>query len=341
MLAVRSLLVFALACLALMAADARAQRLANGRPSGIAARADRRIDNVASAKQPTLPSSGNEKRQLELLDPPEEIDPPPAKQAVKHAVNQPDASKLQIDEPAAFDLGTEPGAETDADDRFHFGIGKGLGLGLGRFCRPRFGLAFGLGREWEEPEQMVGKSWLSRPLHVDAFTGVMYGATLIEDNVRHQGDLFSGIRLGWDWTRRLGGEMRLGFAQTGTEDIANGVELADTDIMLWDLNVLWYPTGDTRLRPYLSIGLGAAHFEFEDAQGVAHQKELVGIPLAMGLKYRATPTAALRLDLANNLTLPNAGVAGQSNLSITVGGEFHFGGQRTSYWPWNPTLQAW
>ena len=111
--------------------------------------------------------------------------------------------------------------------------------------------------------------------------------------------------------------------------------------MLWDLNVLWYPTGDTRLRPYFSIGLGAAHFDFVDANGIAHQKELVGIPLAMGLKYRATPTFAARLDLADNLALPNAGVAGQSNFSITLSAEFHFGGQRTSYWPWNPTLQAW
>ncbi|RIK74592.1 MAG: hypothetical protein DCC68_22760 [Planctomycetota bacterium] len=296
------LVVFFLASFTLAVDPARAQRFANGRPS--------RTTQHASAQEPP---DGDTK--LEVVTP---ADP--------------------REDTTSEDPTSEPGIETDCDDRFHLHFGQRLGLGS--WCRPRFG--FGALREsLPSPEPMSGASWLSRPLHVDVFSGVIYGGTLIEDSIRRQGDIFSGVRLGWDWTRRLGGEMRFGFAQVGTEDIPTGVELDDADLVYWDLNVLWYPTGDTRLRPYLSLGLGALHVDFVDATGNAHQKELVGIPLAAGLKYRATPWCAVRADIADNIALPYDDIEGQGNFSITVSAEFHFGGQRRSYWPWNPTLQSW
>lgn len=307
--------ILALATLLLANDTARAQRLANRRPSHIAQhQSPATFQEIA--EQPTEPNSdARADPNLELITP----------------------ANPQKDPTA---VSAEPGLETDCDDRFHLGLGKGLGLGLGRLCRPRFGFA-NLRESFPRPEPMTGASWLSRPLHVDAFSGVIYGGPLIEDSVRRQGDIFSGFRLGWDWTRRLGGEMRFAFAQIGTEDIPSGIELDDADVVYWDLNVLWYPSGDTRVRPYLSLGLGAEHVDFVDAESNGHQKELFTVPIAAGIKYRATPWCAVRADITDNIAFPYDDIAMQGNISITVSAEFHFGGQRTSYWPWNPTLQSW
>jgi hypothetical protein len=308
--------------LAFVCDHARAQRLANGR----------RASSQRYYRNPVFQEVSEAPAESTTIESTEPAPPPPDDSANLELVEptnpQPDDDR-DIDE-----------LELDHDTRFNLGFGKGLGLGLRDWCRPRFKFA-SLGQSLPQPEPMVGASWLSRPLHVDAFSGVIYGGPLIEDSIRRQGDMFSGFRLGWDWTRRLGGEMRFGFAQIGTEDIPTGIELDDADVVYWDLNVLWYPTGDTRVRPFFSIGLGALHVDFVDAANNGHQKELVGIPIAAGIKYRATPWCAVRADITDNLALPYADIEGQGNISITVSAEFHFGGERKSYWPWNPTLQSW
>jgi hypothetical protein len=313
-----------LAILVFASEIARAQRLANGR----------RASTHRYYRNPVY---------QEVAQPPPE--PSVIEAPVVEAESLPppdDDTNLELIEPSNPRI--DDNAELDHDNRFNLGLGlglgKGLGFGLGKWCRPRFNFA-ALRGSLPQPEPMVGASWLSRPLHVDAFSGVIYGGPLIEDSIRRQGDMFSGFRLGWDWTRRLGGEMRFGFAQIGTEDIPTGIELDDADVVYWDLNVLWYPTGDTRVRPFFSIGLGALHVDFVDAANNGHQKELVGVPIAAGIKYRATPWCAVRADITDNLALPYADIESQGNISITVSAEFHFGGARKSYWPWNPTLQSW
>jgi hypothetical protein len=339
------------ASLLLVTIDVRAQRLANGRPSRAWQVAPRvTIHDVADETPAEEPVAQTEP---EVVAPPPD-DPSlnkaaPDKNTVEKPATQTPATPSPAAAPAAkppleivtpenpsIDGDADAGGETDCDERFHFNLG--LRNRLGRLCRPRFG--FGLGG-MTEYEQMSGASWLSRPLHVDVFSGVIYGGPLIEDSIRRQGDVFSGFRLGWDWTRRLGGEMRFGFAQIGTEDIPTGIELDDADVVYWDLNVLWYPTGDTRIRPFLSLGLGSQHIDFIDAANNGHQKELFAVPLTAGIKYRATPWCAVRADITDNIAFPYDDVVMQGNVSITVSAEFHFGGERTSYWPWNPTLQSW
>lgn len=329
------LILCAAASLLLVTVDVRAQRLANGRPSRAWQVAPRvTIHDVADE---TAVEESVAQGEAEV------VAPPPDKATVEKPAIQTPAepapkSELEIVTPEGpqVDADADTGDETDCDERFHFSLG--LRDRLGRLCRPRFG--FGLGG-MTEYEQMSGASWLSRPLHVDVFSGVIYGGPLIEDSIRRQGDIFSGFRLGWDWTRRLGGEMRFGFAQIGTEDIPTGIELDDADVVYWDLNVLWYPTGDTRIRPFLSLGLGSQHIDFIDAANNGHQKELFAVPLTAGIKYRATPWCAVRADITDNIAFPYDDVVMQGNISITVSAEFHFGGERTSYWPWNPTLQSW
>jgi hypothetical protein len=304
----------------LAASDLPAQRLANNRPSRIpcvgpghghaVSSDDEAPDILATSDQAPAPPDGDLSK----------IEPPAIKQPL---IEQIQPGQAQPDGPGPI----LPGR------RF---FGGGMELDDCGPLRHRFGDI-----HLPLPQPMTGASWLNRPLYAEVFSGAIFGNDLIEDDVRHQGDLFSGVRFGWDWTEHLGGETRLGFAQVGTEAIAAGIELADTDIVLWDLDILYYPTGDTRVRPYVSFGLGMAHFEFEDSSGIAHQKELVGFPIGVGLKYRAKPWFAARLDVADNIALPNAGVELQNNFSITLTAEFHFGGERASYWPWNPTLQTW
>jgi hypothetical protein len=186
-------------------------------------------------------------------------------------------------------------------------------------------------------EPLVGASWLNRPLSAGWLMGVLSGDTAIEGSVDQGANFFGGYRLGWDCDHYYGGEMRLAFAALDVSDVPTGNDLGTDDVLLWDISVLYYPWGDSRWRPYLSAGLGLAHFDVEDAQGQRFKEDLVGIPLGGGLKYRCSPWFALRLDLTDNIAVSNRSLSTMHNFSCTLSTELHFGGTRLSFWPWNPS----
>jgi len=242
------------------------------------------------------------------------------------------------------------------DDRLGLLLRLPLLPGLGRGDHPRHrGIGHPLQRE----------SWLYRPFSAGWFMGAVQGSPLIDDWLGQTQGFFGGYRLGWDQSHYWGGEMRFGFgtarlydsqraiqAQNDADD-AEGVppdspwrrrfdQRRDSDLFMWDLDVLYYPWGDSQWRPYLMAGLGTTRIHFMDRLSERHDHILVTVPLAAGVKYRCNDWLALRMEFADHIAFGGgAGMETMHNLTLTGGVEVRFGGSRRAYWPYNPGRHYW
>lgn len=152
----------------------------------------------------------------------------------------------------------------------------------------------------------------------------------------------TGIRLGWDLSHQWGLETRLALASPGVEDPWGQQQLPDADVYFWDASCLYYPLGDTRCRPFFTLGFGLGDFDFFDNQQVRFHETRFNLPLGAGLKYRYSERVALRLEFTDNLTLGSGLLKDTHNLSVTGGVELRLGtGTRRSYWPYNPGHGWW
>jgi hypothetical protein len=191
-----------------------------------------------------------------------------------------------------------------------------------------------LREQLEEP--LVGASWCNEPYHIDWFLGVIRGTEIIRDHVDQNVGVVGGFRLGWDYDVYWGLETRLGFSSL--EDQPEDAPLAGgaDKVILWDSSLVYYPWGDSRWRPYLSFGFGLTEFQFTDDLGNQIHRELLEMPLGLGMKYRLHDWLTLRAEVTDNLAFGSSGLATMNNFSFTTGMEFRFGGYHRSYWPWEP-----
>jgi hypothetical protein len=195
------------------------------------------------------------------------------------------------------------------------------------------------GRHQDEGEPLVDASWLNRPYFAGFFLGGLEGDTLIAGEIDQSIGFFYGFRLGWDYDTYWGLETRLGFSELGLDFVNEPTIVGlSTDIVIWDTSLVYYPWGDSRWRPYLSLGIGLVDFDFLDADALRQSDAVVGLPLGFGLKYRHSDWVTLRFDFTDNIALgERADYETMNNLSLTSGLEFRFGGTRKSYFPWNPS----
>jgi hypothetical protein len=194
------------------------------------------------------------------------------------------------------------------------------------------------GRHQGEGEPLINASWLNRPYYAGFFLGALEGDTLTEEIDQSIG-FFYGFRLGWDYDIYWGLETRLGFSELGLDFVNNPTIVGlSTDIVIWDASLVYYPWGDSRWRPYLSLGIGLVDFDYLDEDALRRSDAVIGIPLGIGLKYRHSDWITMRFDFNDNIALgERADYETMNNLSLTYGLEFRFGGSRTSYFPWNPS----
>lgn len=188
---------------------------------------------------------------------------------------------------------------------------------------------------------MMRTSWLNRPYHADWFVGALFGEELISGRVRQGNDLFGGYRLGWDMDHYWGSEVRLGWSAPELVGPQNQPLGRTGDAFVGDINLLYYPWGDARWRPYLLVGVGVANFSFVDEAGIHYDTTLMGLPLGGGIKYALRQWLALRAELLDNMAFGNHGIKTQHNVSLTLGVEVHWGAITRSYWPWNPGRHVW
>jgi Outer membrane protein beta-barrel domain len=181
-----------------------------------------------------------------------------------------------------------------------------------------------------------GASWENEPYHLDWFLGAMRGTEIIHDRVDQNVGVVGGFRLGWDFDLNWGLETRLGFSSLEDQPEAAPLYGSADKVILWDTSVLYYPWGDSRCRPYWTLGLGLSEFRFSDEFGNPIRRNLLEMPFGLGLKYRWHDWVTLRADVTDNLAFGSSGLETMNNISFTTGMEFHFGGCHKNYWPWEP-----
>jgi hypothetical protein len=189
------------------------------------------------------------------------------------------------------------------------------------------------GRYTGRGEPLKVGSWPNRPLSAGAFIGNLWGQELVPGQFDQGAGLFGGFRTGWDFDYYWGGEFRIGFAQTAVTDELNGDEWND-HIWLADFNLLYYPWGDSRWRPYFTWGMGGAGFNFHQNDGLGFNDVVFSMPWGVGVKYRLRDWLVARFDLMDNVAFAGAGLETMHNYSLSGGLEYRFGGNTPSYWPW-------
>ena len=212
---------------------------------------------------------------------------------------------------------------------------------------------------------LVRESWRYRPFSAGYFLGaVLYSGELIDNWLEHRQGFFGGYRFGWDFDDYWGCEMRFGLASMRLADSPEAVAAqiqSDDDkgwapddprrlrwdgsrngsLIVWDVNLLYYPQGDSLWRPYLSIGLGSAQSNFMERLGDRWHRNLFAVPIGIGVKRRWTEWLAFRVDLSDDIVFGTQSVSSRHDVSLTAGLEIRFGGTRKAYWPWHGGRHYW
>ena len=198
------------------------------------------------------------------------------------------------------------------------------------------------------------------PFSAGWFMGAMTGSPLITNWMGAGHGFLGGYRFGWDFDQYWGTEVRFSFAslkmwdsraaraaQRAADDAAglapddpwrNRYDARrDANVGMFDLNLLYYPWGDTAWRPYFRLGLGTVRIQCQDRLGTDYDSTVVGIPWGIGGEVQVFEWLALRGEIADNVAI-HAGSSfnTQHNFSFTFGMEVRFGGSRTAYWPLEP-----
>jgi hypothetical protein len=183
-------------------------------------------------------------------------------------------------------------------------------------------------------DPLTNTSWRNRPLYVSLFAGGLIGDELQEGIVSQGGGFMAGGRFGGDFDHYWGLETRLAFSDVQTNFAAGGGYGQSRD-SFFDASLLYYPWGDSRWRPYATVGLGVANYRYALANGTKISASGMEIPWGGGLKYLLRPNLALRFDLIDNLSFEGGSRSDRMhNISFTGGIELRFGGRRTSYGSW-------
>lgn len=188
---------------------------------------------------------------------------------------------------------------------------------------------------------LKGTSWLNRPLHVDWFLGPLLGDDLITNRVSQDNVLFSGLRIGFDFDYYWGVEWRFGWADPRASFATPSVEAVDVSFVVSDVDVLYYPWGDSKVRPYLLWGLGVTQLDFVDDIGLNHHATLATMPFGTGVQFHQQPWLVWRLELLNNLAFGADQISTMNNVSFSIGMEWRLGAQPASYWPWRTSRKIW
>ena len=184
------------------------------------------------------------------------------------------------------------------------------------------------GRSVGMGDPLVGTSWRNRPFHVGWMFGGLFGDDLIAGRIAQHEDIVGGYRAGWDFDHYWGVEGRFVFANLDFTDQANLDVARTARNHYWDADVLFYPWGDSRWRPYASVGAGWATFEFRDGLNQQIEKTLFAIPIGGGLKYFWKNWLAVRFSVTDNWAIGRDPLDSMHNVSVTGDVEVHFGGRR-------------
>lgn len=193
-------------------------------------------------------------------------------------------------------------------------------------------------QRWRERRLEIRRqpgTWMRYPFYFEKFTGLAHLDEPVHGQIKNgQGNLFGG-RLGWDFARYAGIETRLGYVRATLNDTLHPLIPSHENFVFWDANLLIYPWGDRRWRPFGMLGLGLVNVGFIDDVGRLWNQTLVTLPVAVGVKYRVNNLTALRFDVTDNIVFGTAqggnGRHTMSNFAVFFAYERRFGRPHRSY----------
>ena len=153
--------------------------------------------------------------------------------------------------------------------------------------------------------------------------------------------MFGGLRLGWDFDYYWGVEWRFGWADPDAARRRLVRRRSSGDYFVSDIDFVYYPWGDTKVRPYFQAGLGVRRSTRCATTARAQQATL--LEHADG-RRRAVPAdawLAWRLEIIDNLAFGGDGVDTMNNFAFTAGMEVRLGARPNSYWPWRSSRTIW
>jgi hypothetical protein len=177
-----------------------------------------------------------------------------------------------------------------------------------------------------------GTSWRNRPWYAGGFFGPMVGDTLAAGIDQDVG-LLGGARFGYDLDYYFAVETAVAWGIAGVDHAAAA---PGDDVESWylDGSMVLYPWGDSQWRPFYAIGAGAAHFHFQDADGVQYDEMLFQLPLSVGVKYLYERWFAFRAELTHHVVIGGSTLSTMDNFAATAGFEIRYGARPRSYFPW-------
>lgn len=181
-------------------------------------------------------------------------------------------------------------------------------------------------------QPLRGTSWLNRPYEVNVDFGALIMTGDPATNVRRGNDFFTAIQAGWDWDHYWGTQVRAGWStpELVSTSVAND-DSAD-NLFIVDGSIVYYPWGDSKLRPYYRLGMGLTDIEFTNQLGRRQHELMFTIPMGLGVKYAKNRWLAWRAELANNLAIGSNEANTLNNITLTFGLEGRFGGRPNGYW---------
>lgn len=197
-----------------------------------------------------------------------------------------------------------------------------------------------LWQRWRQRRREIRRqpaSWQQYPLYFEKFTGIINVNEPVHDQIHNgAGNLFGG-RWGWDFARYAGVETRLGYVRATLKDPLAPLIPSHENFLFWDTELLIYPFGDTKWRPFAMLGMGLVDLGFIDDHGREWHQDLITMPFSVGVKYRLDNHNALRFEVADNVIFGNnQGGNGQHvmhNIAVLFAFERRFGLPHRSYFP--------
>lgn len=197
------------------------------------------------------------------------------------------------------------------------------------------------GRAMGPGQPLQGTSWRNRPFWFSLDGGALLMGDRPAENVRSGNDLLAAIGLGWDWDHYWGSQVRIAWSTPELLNTAQSSAPSDDNLFITDLSLLYYPWGDSRVRPYWRLGVGLTDIEYTNDFGRAQHNQLFTIPFGVGVKHQLRRTLALRLELMDNVAFGQNETSTLNNFTITVGAEWRLGGRPDGDWGWAPRGGGW
>lgn len=197
-----------------------------------------------------------------------------------------------------------------------------------------------LWQRWRQRRQELRRqpgTWQRFPLYFEKFTGIIRANEPVHDQIHNgTGNLFGG-RWGWDVARYVGVETRLGYVRTTLNDTLHPLIPSHENLLFWDADLMFYPLGDTKWRPFAMLGLGLVDLGFIDDRGRQWHQDLITMPFSVGIKYRLDNLNAVRFEVSDIVIFGNNhGGNGQHvmhNVAVLFAYERRFGLPHRSYFP--------